>query len=223
MFALLLACNSDEAPASLSTSSPLGADELAPIGDPTAPVSPGPSSRARSRDGHLSAEIPVDLVVQPFASTIMATSPDGSFRLHLEPRPGGLLEVLGPLKDELIGLGWEIESEKHFASAIHLQLGQGLARARVTRAIWLLERNPTPVSQVEPAAKPSTATPTAPASPAAAPAPPPGPKPAAVSVLCEAQAKGPGLYRLGAAHRGICQSIEVTPRAPPVPSDPAPR
>jgi hypothetical protein len=153
----------------------------------------------------------------------MATSPDGSFRIHMEPRTGGLLEVLGPLKDELIGLGWELESEKHFASAINLQLGQGLARNRVTRVIWLLERNPTPPGQpdrLEPAPKP-------PAPPVAAPASPPNTKPTAVSVLCEAQAKGPGLYRLGAAHRGICQSIEVSrevsPRAPPAPLDPAPR
>ncbi len=222
MFALLLlACNSDEAPPSLGST--LGSDELAPIGEPPAPL--GPSSRARSRDGRLTADIPVDLVVQPFASTIMATSPDGSFRLHIEPRKGGLLEVLGPLKDELIALGWELESEKHFASAINLQLGHGVARSRVTRAIWLLERNaaapsaPSPPSRPGPPAQPAPTA--APASPPAA-APPAGAtaRPTAVSVLCEAQAKGPGLYRLGNAHRGICQSIEV---ASPNVSDPTPR
>lgn len=206
---LMLACGSDE------TGSALPGASLPILADPQA--SAGPSTRASTRDGHLRAEIPIDLVVQPFASSLMATSPDGSFRLQLEPRPGGLLEVLGRLKDELIGLGWELESEKHFQSAIHLQLGQGLAKSRVTRAIWLVERSPPPANPPEPPAPSAQPGPRVPAVPAAIPAKPTAsPKPPAVSVLCEAQAKGPGVFRLGAAHRGICQSIEVVGLAPPL-------
>lgn len=104
------------------------------------PALPTPENLVASRDGRLGVKLPRDLVAQPFGATLMATSADGSFRLHVEARDGELLATLGPLKDELIALGWEVEAEKHFQAAIHLQLGMGVGRHRVARHLWLVER-----------------------------------------------------------------------------------
>lgn len=111
----------------------------APLSDVAPPVA---SVRVAPRDARFSVELPSDLLVQPFTSSILATSADGAFRVFVESRPGRLLEVLGQLKDELIGLGWEVTQEKHFQTATLLTLGQGPSRSRYERSIWLVQAEP---------------------------------------------------------------------------------
>lgn len=123
-----------------SSSVPLEAPAEPPTGAGSEPAGQAlASNRVAPVDGGFSIELPVDLLVQPFASTIMATSADGAFRLFVEGRAGRLLEVLGQLKDELIGLGWAVTQEKHFETATLLTLSQGAGRTRLDRAVWLVE------------------------------------------------------------------------------------
>lgn len=100
------------------------------------------TSRAAPRDGSFSLALPADLLVQPFASTLMATSADGTYRVFVEARRSSLLEALGQLKDELIGLGFEVTEERHFETATLLTLGQGAPRNRLERSIWLVQAAP---------------------------------------------------------------------------------
>lgn len=108
------------------------------------PATPVPLATARTapRDGSFSLALPADLLVQPFTSTVMATSADGTYRVFVETRKASLLEALGQLKDELIGLGFEVVEERHFETATLLNLGQGTARNRLERSIWLIQTGP---------------------------------------------------------------------------------
>lgn len=116
------------------------------LGTAAAPGTPGfaplATTRAGPRDGSFSLTLPADLLVQPFASTLMATSADGAYRVFVEARKTSLLEALGQLKDELIGLGFEVTEERHFETATLLSLGQGAPRNRQERSVWLVQAGP---------------------------------------------------------------------------------
>lgn len=100
------------------------------------------TARTAPRDGSFSLALPADLLVQPFTSTVMATSAEGAYRVFIETRQSSLLEALGQLKDELIGLGFEVTEERHFEMATLLNLGQGAARNRLERSVWLIQAGP---------------------------------------------------------------------------------
>lgn len=104
---------------------------------PSAPTLP--TTRAAPRDAAFSVSLPADLLVQAFSTTLMATSSDGGYRVFVEARKVRLLEALGQLKDELIGLGWEVTEERHFEAATLLGLGHGSARHRQERSVWLIQ------------------------------------------------------------------------------------
>lgn len=91
-------------------------------------------------DGVLAIDIPIDLVVQPQRQAVLATSADGGYRFYLAHRPGATLPAeLGGLKDELLGLGWEVVSEQHFESAVLVSLVRGPKTSRTYRELWLVE------------------------------------------------------------------------------------
>lgn len=113
-----------------------------PVSSESSTQVPLATSRTAPRDGSFSLALPADLLAQPFASTVMATSADGTYRVFVETRKASLLEALGQLKDELIGLGFEVTEERHFETATLLNLGQGSARNRLERSVWLIQAGP---------------------------------------------------------------------------------
>lgn len=118
----------------------LGPTEVASSAPATQP--PLATARAAPHDGSFSLSLPADLLVQPFSSTLMATSAEGAYRIFVEARKTSLLEALGQLKDELIGLGFEVTEERHFEAATLLNLSQGTARNRLERSVWLIGAGP---------------------------------------------------------------------------------
>jgi len=98
-----------------------------------------PAHAEHTRDGVVTADVPGDLHVSMQERSLWGTSADGSFRLYLEHRPGEpLAKVLGGQKDELLGLGWELIEEQHFANAVMVQMAQG-KKPRLLRQLWILE------------------------------------------------------------------------------------
>jgi len=98
------------------------------------------ASRAwKTLDGKLAVDLPMDLMVQPHTHAVLGTSSDGGFRFYLgvasEP---SLPAQLGAMKDELIGLGWEVDGEQHFESAVRLDLARGKKPNRLWRATWII-------------------------------------------------------------------------------------
>lgn len=107
------------------------------------PAAPAPvvvSTAVTTRDGILTAQLPSDLHVSALDRSLLGTSADGGFRIWVEHRAGETLpEVLGTLKDELIGLGWEPGDEQHFQSAVSIRLARGPRQHRLQRVAWLIE------------------------------------------------------------------------------------
>lgn len=98
-----------------------------------------PTHTETTRDGRVAADVPTDLLVTLQERALMATSADGSFRLYVEHRPGETLpEVLGSLKEELIGLGWEGVEEQHFENAVLVQMARGPKPQRIRRETWII-------------------------------------------------------------------------------------
>lgn len=98
-----------------------------------------PTRSETTRDGLLVAELPTDLLATIQERSLMGTSADGSFRLYVEHRTDEKLpEVLGAMKDELIGLGWEAVEEQHFESAVLVQMGRGPKQQRLHRETWII-------------------------------------------------------------------------------------
>ncbi|MCC6623675.1 MAG: hypothetical protein IT385_20625 [Deltaproteobacteria bacterium] len=109
----------------------------API--PTATGAALASRTWRTLDGKLEVDLPMDLMVQPQTRAVLGTSSDGGFRFYLGVAPEPTLpEQLGAMKDELIGLGWEIEGEQHFESAVRLELARGKKPNRLWRGTWIV-------------------------------------------------------------------------------------
>lgn len=102
-----------------------------------------PTREVTTRDGRLVAPLPADLFATPFDRSIFGTSADGSFRVFVERLPEQKLPaVLGGLKDELIGLGWEPSEEKHYAAAVSIDMARGPKQARQLRSTWVIELGP---------------------------------------------------------------------------------
>jgi hypothetical protein len=96
-----------------------------------------------TRDGRLSAALPIDLAVADFDRSLLATSADGSFRLHVERREGPqvkLTAVVGEFKDALAALGWVTSLEKHYEAAVQLQLVHGAKGHSTERGVWIVEK-----------------------------------------------------------------------------------
>lgn len=119
-----------------------GAEELAPAPtseDVTVQAAPQPTALVQSRDGVLELALPTDLAVTSSEHAVLATSSDGSFRFFIEHRSDTTLPVVvGAIKEELLGLGWELTDEKYFETAVHLRLGRGPKHARYARETWLV-------------------------------------------------------------------------------------
>ncbi len=123
--ALSSACEKDEEPSQMVVATEVS----------TVPV--------KSRDGRIAADIPIDLLVATFDHAIMATSADGNFRVDIErvvTRASSMADSLGALKDEVIGLGWVIDSEKHYDAAVQLQMTHNARGHLAERGFWLVTR-----------------------------------------------------------------------------------
>lgn len=157
-----------------------------------------PTREVTSRDGHLVAPLPADLFATPFDRSIFGTSADGSFRVFVERRPDQALPaVLGALKDELIGLGWEPSEEKHYAAAVSIDMARGPKQARQLRSTWVIELGADVLvcEAIANAISPSAAV-TSTAEGAALPSP---------SAIHDLQSA-----RLGRPLRTLCESLRVT-------------
>lgn len=98
-----------------------------------------PTRPEKTRDGIIVAAMPTDLLATIQERSLFGTSADGSFRLFVEHRPGeSLTAVLGAMKDELIGLGWEAADEQHYENAVLVAMGRGPKQARLQRETWIL-------------------------------------------------------------------------------------
>ena len=131
-------------------------------------------------------------------SLIAGTSADGSFRVFVERRPDQPLPaVLGALKDELIGLGWEPSEEKHYAAAVSIDMARGPKQARQLRSTWVIELGADVLvcEAIANAISPSAAV-TSTAEGAALPSP---------SAIHDLQSA-----RLGRPLRTLCESLRVT-------------
>jgi hypothetical protein len=108
------------------------------------------TNTVNSRDGRLSAEIPIDLMVSTFDRAIVATSADGSFRVYIERQDDTVpvAAALGALKDEVIGLGWSVDSEKHYDAAVQLQMTHNAKGHQAERGLWFVTKNVGDVQQV---------------------------------------------------------------------------
>ena len=94
---------------------------------------------ATTLDGVLAIDLPIDLMVQPQQGAILATSADGGYRFYLGYLADTTLPAeLGAVKDELISLGWSVEAEQHFESAVSLALVRGPKAGRTWRTLWLV-------------------------------------------------------------------------------------
>lgn len=97
-----------------------------------------PRQRVGTLGSGVTVELPVDLVVQPFSRALFATSADGGYRFYLGERPETLVEAMATFKEEVVGLGWEIEGEQHFATALRVDLFKGPKQQRLYRQTWLV-------------------------------------------------------------------------------------
>ncbi len=97
-----------------------------------------PRQRVATLGSGVTVELPIDLIVQPFQRALFATSADGGYRFYLGERPELLVEAMATFKDEVTGLGWEIEGEQHFATALRVDLFKGPKQQRLYRQTWLV-------------------------------------------------------------------------------------
>jgi hypothetical protein len=95
-----------------------------------------------SRDGRIALNVPGELEAHALDGTILASVPDGSFRISIETEPEQrLLLAAGKGKETLLARGWLVEGEQHYEKAIlaRFRRGGNATRPKVRRETWWIQ------------------------------------------------------------------------------------
>jgi hypothetical protein len=109
--------------------------------DATPPPQEASEQVVQTRDGVLTATLPMDLVVHAHSDTLLATSADGAQRVFLRHRPHDtLVRIVGRAKDSLVARGWKMTKEQHLENAVLLESRAIEGKRPILRGAWYVER-----------------------------------------------------------------------------------